>query len=838
MHRQLLDDVNHVFCHKHRDYDESPSFASLVFTHSQQGQINTVIMTPARPLMRHYQLPVNGVALDTSVFGPTDRDEIMPGSAAEQTTSSATKSNHQSAIAELAMPSPSTKTMSRAHGEPWTRSSLLASGWDSLDDEPGHAWTSQTVAIPSPGRPSEGHVALIDITVVSTDSDGGKVHDNKKKRAKAKSLTTRKRSGKKKTGQKKQTKKVSSHDSDDWEEPFPLGTASPPKPAILTRARSLAESVASRSTRRRYALRRQSVRDSAPIRSEAKVRRRGGEKESSSTGTTEGSDACVHGSEDKEPKSEQERRDARPEARPAVSTKAKRKAVSSASTSAVAASDSQASVSGNDWSEEGVRLTRARKKSRIGHSLASTTLEGEEDCLVADALKSTARVSSSPPRKPCNVVRTRRLVIAQETILESEGRSFVEQSVLCQKAMLREMPQCRACSVRKAGDSCRFQHLRAFPIEVQANRHYLAHDAETAFIFRQSARAVRELPVSPTHDDLNRPMDDSAKKELMRTCALALLPILEKALVHARQSHTHFRHPELQIRAMCDFCNTGLFASSYLCRRCGQEYCLSCKQSMPATNNDPKKARANQLWTCVGRNAVHSTDDLIPFSRHSVEELEDETHAMRTVLTSVGRPVSSITHQVDVLVEDSPSLAQVLDLERPFLDADTVGVADRDRCVDATASSDTGSLFGNARSFTQRICSSAASQSEEVPTLPLASFEKGTMSEADFLSVWQRGEPLIVNKVHTNVDWDPATFKDRYGDLDCEIVRCDAEPPAMSNNQRREKQNTDPSYFHRWIKTIKVSRFFDTFGASTEKREELLGKGIWKLKVRVVTNEK
>jgi lysine-specific demethylase 3 len=92
----------------------------------------------------------------------------------------------------------------------------------------------------------------------------------------------------------------------------------------------------------------------------------------------------------------------------------------------------------------------------------------------------------------------------------------------------------------------------------------------------------------------------------------------------------------------------------------------------------------------------------------------------------------------------------------------------------------------------------------------VARLKKDTMDEDAFLAVWALGQPLVVEGVTPAEVWDPAKFIAMHGSEQCMIVRCDKDGGE---------------------KIVTVAKFFETFGLPPDEKQELLGSGIWKLKV-------
>lgn len=376
------------------------------------------------------------------------------------------------------------------------------------------------------------------------------------------------------------------------------------------------------------------------------------------------------------------------------------------------------------------------------------------------------------------------------------GKTYVPQVGLCQRT--KDFQQCRHCTARQMGDTCRFIGIRALPARLEQDEIQIIAPTtkkQDGPIFIDDT-TVNEMVILPDHYDLNRPMDDDSKVKIMTTAAISLVGILREGLEHARKPGCIRRARELQIRAMCDFCSTGLFSASYICKRCGGEYCLACKSAIDGSAE--KDYSQSHLFTCVkdkidtvglkyGRRYIHSNDTMFPMSRFTIEELEEEVAAMEKVIEANASNVSTSTMQPE-----------------------------------------SGDFDGNVEVM------QPGQTSEDVPSHPLNIENKKTMNEIRFLSTWAKGEPIVVTNIHTQKSWNPAAFVEKYGEMDCEIVRCDEHAPFMLKEKMMATLRTNPMFLQEWEKRVKVRDFFETFGKADEERAEIFGKGIWKLKVSLL----
>jgi hypothetical protein len=416
------------------------------------------------------------------------------------------------------------------------------------------------------------------------------------------------------------------------------------------------------------------------------------------------------------------------------------------------------------------------------------------------------------------------------TVVEINGQSYLPQHKYCLTLGQFPVQYCGQCISKRTGDTCRFIRVRAFPIEMEGDDCFYTDD-DPIFI---DDVASDEKPELPDQFDLNRPMDDKAKYEIMKTAATSLISIFEEGLVHVQKAGCFQRARELQIRAMCDYCSTGLFASSYMCRTCGFEYCLSCKAVMDDTAvNVQARSQLSQLFTCTTDKfstvkkqlKLHDSTKMIPVSRFSPIELEEEVKIMR----------EHVEPSSDMLGRSTP----------PVLEEQTMAASSQ---VDNSAEErneliDMKTEDGEANAVQKHDVQASNVKMEDdreievqsdridVPSHTIATEDKSKLEEAQFLSTWAKGGPIVITNVSTVERWDPNAFIERYGAMKCEIVRCDDQPPPFAWKERQAKIRKDPKYFFTWEKTVDVKDFFETFSMTPEERVVKLGTGNWTLKV-------
>ncbi|KIM80094.1 hypothetical protein PILCRDRAFT_544238 [Piloderma croceum F 1598] len=97
---------------------------------------------------------------------------------------------------------------------------------------------------------------------------------------------------------------------------------------------------------------------------------------------------------------------------------------------------------------------------------------------------------------------------------------------------------------------------------------------------------VKPDPQSPEYPQVfNRPITSTDIELKARACAKVLLPVLQKERDHCRQPNLIRRPREVSTRAICDTCQAGLFALSWFCPTCGQDFCTDCVEDMCSHSN-------------------------------------------------------------------------------------------------------------------------------------------------------------------------------------------------------------------------------------------------------------
>ncbi|KAN0061482.1 hypothetical protein ACQY0O_006329 [Thecaphora frezii] len=379
--------------------------------------------------------------------------------------------------------------------------------------------------------------------------------------------------------------------------------------------------------------------------------------------------------------------------------------------------------------------------------------------------------------------------MAKENQFEQDGKSWEVQFTGCNSARYKTWPKCVHCISKNPGDTCRFLGLRAIPVNADRGEPYTTEDEENdetpCFVTTRKPDQALDLP---QRGSFNRPMDDRSCTRIQQTIAKSLLPILRQEVEHAKLPETLRRERETTCRQMCEYCNTSIFSASWFCKKCGREYCPDCQEALSGvadTSEAASKVRS-KLETC-SRSRFHTSADLIPLTRFSLDALEEEVAVMEK-LSSETQP----DEQRNGGSSHEPS-----------------GIADEQ--------DETGDAEVNWSALKPLEAGIVADRI--VGSRPLRRFESSEMNNELMEREWKHGEPLLVKDVLGSMQhsWGPDAFVERYGRDRCYIVRCDKEP---SNGKRDDGITALTS----------VERFFKTFGTGQDERRREFGKGTWKLK--------
>ncbi|KAJ7499398.1 hypothetical protein FB451DRAFT_1205305 [Mycena latifolia] len=329
-----------------------------------------------------------------------------------------------------------------------------------------------------------------------------------------------------------------------------------------------------------------------------------------------------------------------------------------------------------------------------------------------------------------------------------------------------EITRCVSCIRRWAGDTCRFQGVRAFFRDSSGNIRGFGFQEE----YKDDESPRLEFP-----DEWNIPLHDDHIHETKKTIAAALLPTLREELKHIGQEGVVYRPRESDVRATCDTCLTSIFCSSWMCRLCGREACAECFQQVKNLTTQPDGASESQLkelqalrdkqnhdnptFLMCMRKKDHSAKNFSPMSRFSQSELTQTVNAMAKLLQDEGitlaQPsVAQASSQSDQASTSNSSAAQTPADAAPSPlsnDSEATLISDSDIALPVASGSRT-----------------------EIPAHEIRRFKDSELTEEVFRSLWVQGDPLLVTDVgrKLNIDWSPEYFVKKYGTQSCLIIEC------------------------------------------------------------------
>lgn len=415
---------------------------------------------------------------------------------------------------------------------------------------------------------------------------------------------------------------------------------------------------------------------------------------------------------------------------------------------------------------------RSSKSSRppVSSRSKSDRNEGDEYRASSSAVSAKSRTKSSSTSQPPKGSRR---------FQDDQGLIWELQSEGCNTARYRHYRRCVHCIAKQAGDTCRFVDFRAFPVDPDTDELRSSDAPDTpkpAFIASPDSDEVMQLPST-------RPLASESLLEAQANVAKSLLPVLDAELQHAKQANVLRRPRETTCRQMCEFCATSIFSASWFCRRCGREYCPDCKDAIEHPD-DSDVALAKRLAMC-DRSRSHAVVDLVPLTRFDVALLEQEVVAMRGMLADDKAQASAeSTHQPDAATTDASGTQ--------------------------SGSSDDQDPSIKWREVPRDHAGLTADR--VIGSLSLRTFDSASFDTDVFRREWAHGEPLLVRNVTPAMQhsWGPEELAARYGDESCLIMRSDTDPAT--------------------IEQVSVGEFFSTFGRDPSTKQEVLGKGSWKLK--------
>ncbi|GAA5929670.1 hypothetical protein JCM3775_006516 [Rhodotorula graminis] len=245
------------------------------------------------------------------------------------------------------------------------------------------------------------------------------------------------------------------------------------------------------------------------------------------------------------------------------------------------------------------------------------------------------------------------------------------------KPLLTAPLKCQACTSRHSGFTCAFVGLRSFPLDRDERPQPYpafvdAHDGDDerpVFPLGAAPAASSSSNSSSSAPTFTAPTSTAAPPSfsspltphhahLLRTTAATHLPAhLALELAHAElPTCARVARRTLATRTTCDGCNAAVLSGSWICTRCGREYCLACGAALGAlaaraaaaataaagageSGEDEKDededegtaAREDKLTRCKAARPVvarHALGDLVPLARIPARELRRVQGAM------------------------------------------------------------------------------------------------------------------------------------------------------------------------------------------------------------------
>ncbi len=235
----------------------------------------------------------------------------------------------------------------------------------------------------------------------------------------------------------------------------------------------------------------------------------------------------------------------------------------------------------------------------------------------------------------------------------------------CNNPRFSQWRKCVHCTAKAGGDSCRFVHFRAFPVDPVTDKIYPFNanrsDLQPAFVSSPDPDDVMVLPK-------DRPLPSSDLLEAQANVSKSLLPVLDTELLHAQQKEVLRRPRETTCRQMCEFCATSIFSASWFCRRCGREYCPDCKHALQ--DPDPSEPALTKRLALCDKSHTHSIANLIPLTRFDVALLEQEVVVMRGMLASSQGETNAQVEQSQELTSHQAAEASKAEPSQTSLDDD------------------------------------------------------------------------------------------------------------------------------------------------------------------------
>nr|GAT46123.1 clavaminate synthase-like protein [Mycena chlorophos] len=358
----------------------------------------------------------------------------------------------------------------------------------------------------------------------------------------------------------------------------------------------------------------------------------------------------------------------------------------------------------------------------------------------------------------------------------------------------KDIPRCISCTRRWAGDTCRFQHVRSI---------FWDKDGRVqGFSFTEQ---LTRTPAMVFPQEWNTKFEPSHLRDIKKTSAKGLLPILRKELAHLEHPKIVYRVRESEVRATCDTCMTSIFSGSWMCRSCGREACGDCfyvieaiTREAPAGSEEAAKVqeqrhlnmhRSPWFLSCAGKSD-HGAKNFSPVTRFLKKELEDAVKQMDQIMRETAG-------------EEEPTIGPP-GLPDIYHDFPRNPGHLRDRSS-SPSSNDSDQTVVEHRNI-------PAGPPGSIPSYEIKRYKNAELSEEVFRELWKHGQPLLVEDAGKNLQqpWTPQFLSQKYGGQQCVTIEC----------QNEKSRNTT------------VGDFFGSFGKYEQRGDEC-----WKVKDWPPTSE-
>lgn len=360
----------------------------------------------------------------------------------------------------------------------------------------------------------------------------------------------------------------------------------------------------------------------------------------------------------------------------------------------------------------------------------------------------------------------------------------------CQRSKYRHLSRCMACVAKKTGEPCRFRGIRAFAIDNDGKP-----SGPPVFSGMSLPAHAQSLPtgliyptkwfVQPSVEQVNR---------IKSSVAQILLPILqtEKQKLAGKESITIHRMREMDVRVTCDRCLTSIFSASFICTKCGRDFCIDCYDVLEAYGRASPNAEQPSLnlryQTCGPSNKphFHTSEDFLPVSRLGIAGIGRHIREMEGVLTalsshrtfSINNPPSDITEHL-VMSKETP-LAQTSSLELKTGGTQPATILSSEASLNAGPQTlHFQRSFLGQESGPQQTPSDAAG----VQSLPIPYFHHSLLGDDEFQRLWSAGSTIVVSNLleKLKIEWTPDYFIQHHGSETCWVTDCENETRHPSN---------------------------------------------------------